>query len=222
MCIYMSIYQFRRFIHGKHVKNFIFKFLCRAGQPHGLAGGDIRQDGLHRAGLFRNAGDIIIFLRRYGMLQRNRAGRDNTDNLAFHDPLRRFRIFHLLTNGDLIAFVDKPFYIRFRRMERHSAHRDPFFIAAGPAGQRQIQLAGSRQGVIKEHFIKIPETEKQQLIFTLLLDLQVLLHHRGQFRLFSQCMPPASGYALSGPMSVPYRHVRVPYRRQRGYRHFPR
>ena len=63
-------------------------------------------------------------------------------------------------------------------MKGHAAHRNFFLIAASPARQGQVQFARRRQGIVKKHFIKVAEAEKEDFILALLFDFHVLLHHR--------------------------------------------
>ena len=62
-------------------------------------------------------------------------------------------------------------------MERHAAHRRTVRQAAGFAGQGQFQLLGCRQGIVKEHLVKVTHAVKQNLVGVLALDFQILLHH---------------------------------------------
>ena len=66
-------------------------------------------------------------------------------------------------------------------MIRHAAHRCTFSLTAVAAGQRQLQLAGDQLGIVKEHFVKIAQTVKQNVIFIFVFDLKILLHHGRQF-----------------------------------------
>ena len=68
-----------------------------------------------------------------------------------------------------------------------AAHGDPFFLRLGvfavvPGGQGQVQFLGGQFGIVGEHLIEVPQTEKQNGIRVVLLDFQILLHHGGQFR----------------------------------------
>ena len=68
-----------------------------------------------------------------------------------------------------------------------AAHGDPFFLRLGvfavvPGGEGQVQLLGGQLGIVGEHFIEVPQAEKQNGIRVVLLDFQILLHHGGQFR----------------------------------------
>ena len=51
----------------------------------------------------------------------DQSGRNNPDDLPFYNTLRLFWIFHLLTDGDLIALFDKFCYIGCCGMVGNSA-----------------------------------------------------------------------------------------------------
>ena len=68
-----------------------------------------------------------------------------------------------------------------------AAHGNPFLGGLGvfavvPGGQGQVQLFGGQLGIVGEHLIEVPQTEKQNGIRVVLLDFQILLHHGGKLR----------------------------------------
>ena len=67
------------------------------------------------------------------------------------------------------------------------AHGYPLLLRLGvlaviAGGEGQIQLFRGKLCVVGEHFIEVPQAEKQNGIRVILLDFQILLHHGGQFR----------------------------------------
>ena len=62
-------------------------------------------------------------------------------------------------------------------MVGHPAHGGALRESAIPSGQRQLQFLGNQQGIVKEHLIKIPQAEEEDVVFVLLFDLLILLHH---------------------------------------------
>ena len=62
-------------------------------------------------------------------------------------------------------------------MIRDAAHGRPLLQAAVFSCQCQFQLPGHGPGVLKEHFVKIPETVKQDAVGIFLFRLQVMGHH---------------------------------------------
>ncbi|MNN24942.1 hypothetical protein D3C81_1383940 [compost metagenome] len=63
-------------------------------------------------------------------------------------------------------------------MERDAGHRDrlPCRLAAG--GERDVQQSGGFLGIGVEQLVEVAHTVEQQLVGMLLLDAEVLLHHR--------------------------------------------
>ena len=108
----------------------------------------------------------------------DRSGRDDAHNVALHQSLCGRGVLRLLTDRHLIAALHQTGDIGLAAVERHTAHRRAFFHAAILARQRQFQFAGRNFRVLKEHFIEIAQAEKENTILVLLLDLQILLHHR--------------------------------------------
>jgi hypothetical protein len=174
----VGVNELTRFVDGQDVEQGIFHDRRRTVGPQTFARRDVHEGDGKDGIAFGQAADVIVLLRRHGILQGNRPRRDDLDDLALDQPLGQLRVFHLFTDSDFIAFVDQPFDIGVGRMERYAAHGDLLFIAASPAGQGQVEFARRRQGIVKKHFIEIAEAEKENLILALLFDFHVLLHHR--------------------------------------------
>ena len=71
-----------------------------------------------------DAGVIIVSGLHQHRAFRHGAGRHDADDIALHKPLRQRRVFHLLTDCDLVALGDQPRDIALRGMIRHTAHGD--------------------------------------------------------------------------------------------------
>ena len=123
--------------------------------------------------------EVVALLLQHGGFH-NSTGGDHPDHFTFYQAFGGGRIFHLLANGDLVAFCHQTADIAFCTMERHAAHRRTLRLTAITSGERQLQLPGYRFSIVKEHFIKVTQTVHQNSIFVLFFDLQVLLHHRGK------------------------------------------
>jgi len=136
----MIINQFTGFIDREDIKQVIFHRRHGAYRPEAFSRRHIHEGNRQEVIFFCQAGNIIILFGSYGMFQRNRPRRDDLDDFPLDNALGQLRVFHLFANGYFISFMDQPFYISIRRMERHTAHGHPFFIAAGPPRQSQIQL----------------------------------------------------------------------------------
>ena len=107
------------------------------------------------------------------------AGGDNADDVALDKPLCERRILHLLADGHLVPLRNQPGDIGLRAVERHAAHRRALLLPAIAPGEGQFQLPRGELCIVKKHFIKVAQAEKQKRVGILLLDLKILLHHRG-------------------------------------------
>ena len=108
----------------------------------------------------------------------HRARRHHPDDLPLHQPLGGGRIGHLFADSHLVALLDQLLQVAVHRVIGHAAHGRPLGKAAILACQRQLQLPGDQLGVLEEHLIEVPQAIEQDRTGVLLLDVQVLLHHR--------------------------------------------
>ena len=107
--------------------------------------------------------------------------RNDPDHLPAHQSLRQLRILHLFADGHLVALSHKAAQIPFHRMIRDAAHGRPLLKPAVLSGKRDLKLPGSRQRVVKKHFIKITEAVKKDAVRILLLRFHIFAHHRCHF-----------------------------------------
>ena len=184
--VHMGVYELARLIYRKNIKQHVVHGAGVAQGPQAFACRHVHQGDGNRRVARADAADIVVLLRGYGVFQGNRPRRDDLDDLALDDALDRLRILHLLADRHFVALVDQPLDIGVGRVEGHAAHGNPLLISDAPSGQRQIQFPRCRQSVVVKHFIKIAKPEKQYLIRTLSLDLQILLKHRSQLYCISQ------------------------------------
>ena len=114
---------------------------------------------------------------------RNGAGGDDADDIALHQALGQGRVLQLLADGDLVALGDELGNVSFGAVIGDAAHGRALFGVLDvpvPGGEREVQLAGGGDGVVVEHLIEVAETEEEQAVAVLLLDLLILALHRGQ------------------------------------------
>ena len=130
----------------------------------GRAGGDIRKAQTRFLSFEEDAGNVVIAVILQHAALNDRAGRDHADDVPLDKALGLGRVFHLLTDGHLVALGDQPRHIALVAVEGHAAHGRPLFHAALLAGQGQIQLFGCREGIIKEHLVKIADAVKQNFV----------------------------------------------------------
>ncbi len=108
----------------------------------------------------------------------DRAGTDDTGQLAFDQPFGLFGVFDLFANGGPQSGGDQLAQVAFQLVIGKAGHRNgvgPLFAA----GQRQVEHPGGRLGVVVKHLIEIPHAKQQDRVRAGRLGIQVLLHHRG-------------------------------------------
>ena len=162
--------------------------------PHPVGAGKhrgLRLAGGHVAGAQARAGIVQIYaaqvvaaLGAEAGLVNDGAGGDDADDIPLHQPLGGGGILRLLADGHLVALGDETGDIGVGGVVGDAAHGDLVVEGLGlilvPCGQSQIQLTGRRAGVGAEHLVEVAQTEKQNGVGVLLLDLHILAHHGGQ------------------------------------------
>ena len=145
-----------------------------------IAGGDVRRGNADSGGRIGHAHQEIVFGFLQGLHVQIGAGRHHTDHFPLDQSLRLSGIFHLFPDGNLISFVDQLGQVAFHRVIRDAAHGRSFLQPAGFSCQRQLQLLRRHNGVLKKHFIEIPQPVKEDTVRILFFCLHVLLHHGRQ------------------------------------------
>ena len=148
----------------------------------GRAGGNVGKAEARRVPLDENARDVVVFIILEHTALDDGAGRDHTDDIPLDEALGLGGVFHLLTDGDLVAFGDEPGHIAFVAVEGHPAHGGALLLTALLSGQCQVQLPRGRPGIVEEHLVKVADAVEQNLVLVLFFDFQILLHHGRQFR----------------------------------------
>ena len=123
---------------------------------------------------------MLIFQKLF--IQRS-TGSNNLDNLTLHNTFCFLGVLHLLANGNAITLFNQLGNVTIYGMVRHTAHRHSLLAF----GQGNIQFTGRSDCILKKHFVKISQTEEQQIIGMLFLNSQILLHHGG---VISHYLPP--------------------------------
>ena len=143
----------------------------------GRAGGDIRKAKARCAAFQKNTRNVVVFVVLKHTALDDGAGRDHADDVAFHKTLGLGRVFHLLTDGDLVALRDEAGHIALIAVERYAAHGRALFEAALLAREGQIQLLRDCERIVEEHLVEVTDAVEKNLILMLFFDLQILLHH---------------------------------------------
>ena len=150
----------------------------------GLAGGNVAGGKAGALPLQPCGGAEIAASGLQGGVVQHRTRSDHADDVPLHKPLGRGGILCLLADGHLVALGDEAGDVALGGVVGDAAHghlfvkRLIFVLVAG--GEGEIQLSGGGPGIGAEHLIKIAQTEEQDGVLVLLLDLQILLHHGGQ------------------------------------------
>ncbi len=124
-----------------------------------------------------DADKIVVTLVPQQRLFKNRPGRDDARDLPLDDPLGKPRVLHLVADGHFVPRRNQARHIGLRRVERHSAHGGLARRACVAGRQGDVEYFGGLLGILKKHFIKIPQAEKENRLRKRLLDAPVLRHH---------------------------------------------
>ena len=90
----------------------------------GLAGGDVAEGGPGGAGIHEDAADEVAGLVIQACGVGDGAGGDHPDNIPLYQPLGCGGVLHLLADGHLVAFGDKPGDVSLAGVVGHAAHGD--------------------------------------------------------------------------------------------------
>ena len=143
-----------------------------------FAGGDVDVSDRRPIARARHRREEIILARAHQVGVHGGAGSDHARDLAAHQLLGLLGIFHLVADGDPMAFLNEARDVAFGRVEGDAAHRDggAFFLIAG--GKGDFEFAGGHHGIFEEELVEIAQAEHQQRVGDLLFDAVVLPHQR--------------------------------------------
>ena len=137
-----------------------------------------------RGAAARQRQQVIVALGVEQRILGQRAGRHQPHHVAAHHALgaalARFRrVFELFADRDAMAERDQPMQIFVGALDRHAAHRNVAAEMLAALGQHDAERARGDFGVVEEQFVEIAHPVEQQAIRIGRLDLDILLHHRG-------------------------------------------
>ena len=127
--------------------------LCDVGR----AGGNVREAEACCAAFQENTRNVVVFVILKHTALNDGAGRDHADDVALDEALGLCRVFHLLTDGDLIALRDEAGHIALVAVEWYAAHGRALFKAALLAREGQIQLPRSCERIVEEHLVEVTD-----------------------------------------------------------------
>ena len=150
----------------------------------GLAGGDVA-GAQTRAGIVQiHAAQVVAALGAEAGLVDDGARGDDADDVPLHQPLGGGGVLRLLADGHLVALGNEAGDVGVGGVVGDAAHGDLVVEGLGlvlvAGGEGKIQLTGRRAGVGAEHLVEVAQTEKQDGVGILLLDLHILAHHGGE------------------------------------------
>jgi len=116
----------------------------------------------------------VVEQRRVGQ----RAGGDDAADRALHRPLGRPGFADLLGDHDRFAEPDQAREVLLDGVEGHARHADRLAARLAAGGQRDVEQAGGLLGVLEEELVKVAHAVEKQGVGMLLLQPQILLHHR--------------------------------------------
>ena len=123
----------------------------------GRAGGNVREAEACCAVFQENTRNVVVFVILKHTALNDGAGRDHADDVALDEALGLCRVFHLLTDGDLIALRDEAGHIALVAVEWYAAHGRTLFKAALLAREGQIQLPRSCERIVEEHLVEVTD-----------------------------------------------------------------
>ncbi len=122
--------------------------------------GDVRHRQPDLSGKISDAEQVIVLAIIQRLYIQVRSRRHHPDDFPLYDTLRTFGILHLFADRHLVAFGNQLVQIRVHRVIGNAAHGGAFLLPAAFSRQCNLQLFGGRQRVLKEHFVKIPQSVK--------------------------------------------------------------
>ena len=134
------------------------------GQPHGVA----RRHGRQKVARPRIEQGIVG----------DGAGRNDARHLAAHQPLGQLGVFDLFANGRPQSGGDQLAQVAVQLVIGKAGHGRGV-LALLAAGQREVEHAGGRLGIVVKHLVEVAHAKQQQRVGTRPLRFLVLLHHGG-------------------------------------------
>ena len=148
----------------------------------GRTGRNIRKAEASRTIFEEDAGNVVVAVVLQHTALNDRSRCNHPDNITFDKTFCLGRVFHLLTDGDFVTLGNEAGHIALIAVEWHTTHGGTLLQTALLARQGQVQLFGGCQRIVKKHLVKIADAVKKNLVFVLLFDFKVLLHHGRKLR----------------------------------------
>ncbi|MCY1414677.1 hypothetical protein D9M71_301340 [compost metagenome] len=150
---------------------------------HGeVAAGDVQYGQAEQALIAEHSGDqVIATLIEQGFVT-DGAGGDDAHYLAFDRPLAGGRVADLFANHHRLAQFHQLGQVALGRMEGDTAHGNRLARRLAAGGQGDVEEFGGFLRIFVEDFVEVTHAVEHQLVWVLVFQLPVLLHHRGMIR----------------------------------------
>ncbi len=146
-----------------------------------FAGGDVEQGHpvATRAGADEGHQVVVLLgLQGFGVDHQPRG--DDPHHLPLDDALGLARVLHLLADGHLVAVFHQAVDVGLATVVGDAAQRDFVLRPLVAGGQGDVQHPRGGHGILEEHFVEVPQAEKQDGVGNLGFYFEILPHHRRQ------------------------------------------
>ena len=110
------------------------------------------------------------------------AGGEDAGDFAADDFFGELGVFHLVADGDAVAFAEKAIEVVFSGVVGDAAHGELAFAVAG--GEGELELAAGGDGVVVEELVEIAHAEEEEGVGIFTLGRGPLAHEGGEFGVF--------------------------------------
>jgi len=144
-----------------------------------IAAGDVQYRQAEQALVTEQCCNQVVAALVEQCLVTDRTRGDDAHHLALHRALAGGGVADLLTDHHRLAELDQLGQVAFQRMERNPAHGDGLAGRLTAGGQGDIQQFRGLFRIFVEDLVEVAHAVEHQLVRVLVLQLPVLLHHRG-------------------------------------------
>ncbi|MNZ79309.1 hypothetical protein D3C78_979100 [compost metagenome] len=144
-----------------------------------VATGDVQYGQAEQALVTEQRGNQVVATLVEQGLVADRTRGDDAHHLAFHRALAGGGVANLLADHHRFAEFDQLGQVAFQRMEWNPAHGDGLAGRLSARGQGDVQQFCGFFRIFVEDLVEVAHAVEHQLVRVLVLQLPVLLHHRG-------------------------------------------
>ena len=129
----------------------------------------------------------VVLLVVQHVVREGHAGGHQLGDAALHKLLRQFRVLQLVANGHTLSGADEFRQVCIESMVGESRHLVALVIAVVALGEGYAQYARGRDGIVTVGLVEVAAAEQQHRVGVLRLQVEELLHHRGQLPAVFMC-----------------------------------